>query len=406
MSIRILFAAAMAALTLSLPALAADPDPADWASVLAEAEGQEVFFHAWGGGENINDYIEWAGTEIAERYGVTLTHVKVSDTASVVSRVLAEKAAGRTEGGAVDLVWINGENFAAMKREGLLMAAPWSTLLPNYALADTEGKAVLTMDFTEPVDGLESPWGTAQITFFCDAAYVDAVPTSLDALKDWIAANPGRFTYAAPPDFIGTTFLKQVLYGLIDDPALLSEPVDPENFDEVTAPLWDFLDEIRPNLWRQGQIYASDVTHLQTLLADGETTIAMTFNPGAASAAIAEGILPETVRSFVLDYGSIGNAHFVAIPFNANAKAGAMVVANFLLSPEAQARKADEAIWGDPTVLDYDALSAEQQALFDSLEQGSATLGADELGNTLVEPDASWTEALEQEWLRRYGAGG
>ena len=49
--------------------------------------------------------------------------------------------------------------------------------------------------------------------------------------------------------------------------------------------------------------------------------------------------------------GTIGNTHFVAIPYNSSAKEGAQVVANFLLSPEAQARKLDPTVWGDPTVL-------------------------------------------------------
>ncbi|MEL2271728.1 hypothetical protein AAER82_27185, partial [Klebsiella pneumoniae] len=50
--------------------------------------------------------------------------------------------------------------------------------------------------------------------------------------------------------------------------------------------------------------------------------------------------------------GTLGNVHFVTIPANARAVAGAKVVANFLLSPEAQLRKADAAVWGDPSVLD------------------------------------------------------
>ena len=51
--------------------------------------------------------------------------------------------------------------------------------------------------------------------------------------------------------------------------------------------------------------------------------------------------LPDTVRSYVLDAGTIANSHFLAIPFNASAKAGAMVLADFMMSPEAQARKQD-----------------------------------------------------------------
>lgn len=98
--------------------------------------------------------------------------------------------------------------------------------------------------------------------------------------------------------------------------------------------------------------------------------------------------------------GTIGNTHFVAIPTNARAKEGAQVVANFLLSPAAQARKADIAQWGDPTVLALDKLSASEQALF------SATPTPGQVAQTmptLPEPHGSWVDPLEKEWLRRYG---
>lgn len=396
--------ALVTALALSTSASAADPDPTNWQSVLDEAKGETVYLNAWGGAPAINEYIEWAAGEIKARYGVTLEQVKLSDTAEAVSRVIAERAAGRDEGGAVDLIWINGENFAALKREGLLLDYPWAEQLPNYALAATETKPVLTHDFMVPVDGRESPWGLAQLTFYYNMTDITEAPKTLDDLKDWIHGNPGRFTYAAPPNFIGTTFLKQLAFGLIEDTSVLYQPADPDKFDQITAPIWDWLDDVHPDLWRSGEVFAKDTTQLKTLLADGETSIAMTFNPGEASAAIRAEELPDTVRSFVLDYGSMGNAHFLTIPYNANAKAGAMVVANFMLSPEAQAKKADESGWGDPTVLDYAKLDADQKALFDNLDQGPATLSPDEMGKVIVEPDPSWTEMLEAEWLRRYGA--
>lgn len=67
---------------------------------------------------------------------------------------------------------------------------------------------------------------------------------------------------------------------------------------------------------------------------------------------IASGDLPASSYSFGFREGMIGNVHFVTIPANANASAAAKVVANFLLSPDAQLRKADPAVWGDPSVLD------------------------------------------------------
>ena len=382
--------------------VAEELDVNDWQSVIDAAKGQEVYFNAWGGAPNINAYIDWVGAEVSQKYGVTLNHVKLDDTANAVNRVVTEKAAGRNQGGSVDLIWINGENFASMKRQGLLIADNWAEKLPNYQFADIEGKPTLTYDFTVPVEGQESPWGMAQLTFYYDSAVLLEPPKSLEALENWIAENPGRFTYAAPPNFIGTTFLKQMLYGVIDDQDMLRQPATEESFAKATAPLWDYLDRVHPNLWRKGEIFAADTTQLKNLLSDGEIDIAMTFNPGEASSAINAQDLPDTVRSFVLDYGSMGNSHFVTIPYNANAKAGAMVVANFLLSPQAQARKADENIWGDPTVLNIAALNDEQKALFDALERGPATLAADEFGATLLEPDSSWAVMLEEEWAKRY----
>ena len=394
-----------ALLLAAAPAARAEvADPADWPAVLAEARGQTVYFHAWGGEPRINDYLDWAAKTVEERFGVRVEHVKVSDTADVVARVLTEKAAGRIRGGAVDLVWINGENFAAMKREGLLLPEPWATKLPRFRFVDVEGKPTVTSDFTVPVEGLEAPWGMAKLVFFHDTARLTDPPTSARTLGDWIAANPGRFTYPQPPDFLGVTFLKQLLVELASEPARLLEPVNDAAFVAAAAPLFAWLDRAKPNLWRQGRAYPANTADLRRLLADGEVEISFAFNPADASSAIADGELPDTVRSFVFPAGTLGNTHFVAIPFNASAAAGAMVLADFLLSPEAQARKQDPAVWGDPTVLDIGRLPPEDRARFAALELGVATLPPDRLGPVLPEPHPSWVPRLKHEWARRYGA--
>lgn len=399
-----LLAAALIAAAVASPALAADPDPRNWESVLAAAKGETVYWNAWAGEPRINAYIDWVGEEVAARYGVKLEHVKLTDTAEAVSRVLAEKTAGTSEGGAVDLIWINGENFASMKRSGLLMAAPWAVSLPAFKLTDPERNGAVLSDFTVSTDGLESPWGKAQIIFFYDTADLKVPPRSMPALLEWAKANPGRFTYPLPPDFLGSTFLKQALIELSPDKAPLYRPVAETDFAAVTAPLWDFIDALHPHLWRKGKAFPNNSSDLRRLMADGETSIALAFNPSEASSAIANNELPDSVRSYVLDKGTIGNVHFVTIPFNAAHKAGAMVVANFLLSPEAQARKQDPKIWGDFTVLAVDKLPADEKSRFTALDLGIATLKPEELGSPVPEPHPSWMEWIEKEWARRYTA--
>ncbi len=386
-----------------LPAAGAGAaEPTDWPAVLEEARGQEVFWNAWGGDERINAYIAWVGERVKADYGVTLRHVKLSDTAEAVRTVLSEKTAGRHEGGSVDLIWINGENFKAMKDQGLLYG-PFAESLPNFKLVDVANKPTVRVDFTVPTDGLEAPWGMAKLVFIYDSAVLSTPPRTMRGILDHARANPGRIAYPAPPDFHGTTFLKQVVYETAPDPSLLQRPAG-DDFDAVTAPMWSYLDALTPHLWRGGKVYPKNGPALIRLLDDGEIDIAFSFYPAAASAAIASGQLPETARSFVLDGGTIGNTHFVAIPYNAKARAGAMVVANFLMSAEAQARKENPEHWGDNTVLDVARLPAPARRLFSDLPRGVATLPPEQLGATLPEPHPTWMTRIEEVWLSRYGS--
>ncbi len=76
------------------------------------------------------------------------------------------------------------------------------------------------------------------------------------------------------------------------------------------------------------------------------------------------------------------------------------MTANFLLSPEAQARKADLKVWGDPTVLDLSKTLRTDRALFPSQAlPGSVKHPAP----AIPEPHGSWVPIIEALWLTRYG---
>lgn len=381
------------------PAWAAPADSAAWKRTEADARGQTVYFNAWAGSERINAYLQWVAGEVQRLHGVTLQHVKITDAAEVVRRVRAEKAAGRVADGSVDLLWINGENFLTMKREALLFG-PWAEALPAFAAVDVVGKPTTRLDFSEPVDGLEAPWGMAQLTFFADGQRVTTVPDNITELTAWALRHPGRFTYPRLPQFHGTTFVKQVLMETTADRAALGKPYSAEAFGRVTAPLWKALDALHPHLWRQGRLFPASDAVARQMLADGELWISLTFNPNEAASEMLAGKLSSSVVSYQHSGGTVGNTHFVAIPFNARARAGAQVVANFLLSPAAQARKADVRQWGDPTVLAMNRLTPAERALF----QANPVPGiVQRVAPVWPEPHGSWVDPIEQEWLRRYG---
>lgn len=383
------------------PFFTAQAQSPEWETIVQKARGQTIYFNGWGGSDPINDYIRWAGDQVRERYQVTVKHVKVSDIGEVVGRILSEKSSNRNQGGSVDLIWINGENFNTMKQNSLLQP-PYSQVLPNISLVDTENKKSTLYDFTVPVDNMEVPWGMAQLVFLYDQVLVESHPRNMKELLSFAQTYPGRFSYPLPPNFHGTTFLKQALLELTTDRDQLTRPVFESDFDGLTAPLWEYLDQLHPHMWRKGTSFPANGSEMKRLLNDGELFIALSFNPAEASNGIATGELPESIRTYVHDSGTIGNSHFVAIPFNASAKEGALVFANFLISPEAQARKSDPAIWGDPTVLAMNKLSPEERKMFESIPQGVATLSPEALGTVLLEPHPSWVEALEKYWIKRY----
>jgi putative thiamine transport system substrate-binding protein len=375
----------------------------EFAAIAEKARGQTVFFNAWGGDPKINAFIAWAGETLRARAGVDLRQVKLADTADAVTRIIAEAEAGRTDGGSVDLIWINGRNFATLKGRGLLHG-PFVDRLPNHALVDLAGNPTALVDATVPVEGFQAAWGTARFVFVADSALDPEPPRTPEAILAFARANPGRFSYPQPPDFIGVTFLKQVLHALAPDRAALARPVAEAAFAAAAAPLFAYLDALHPHLWREGRAFPANGTALRTMMANAELRLIMTFNPAMAANAVMSGELPDTVRTYAMEGGSIGNTHFLAIPKNANALAGALVAADFLLSPEAQGRKADVAVWGDPTVLALDRLSAEDRALF-AQEGHPSYPDPASLGPIVGEPHPDWAGLLEAAWKARYAGG-
>lgn len=358
-----------------------------WQAITEQARGQTVYFHAWGGSQEINNYIRWAAQQLEAQYGVELKQVKVTDIAETATRLLAEKAAGKNSGGSVDMVWINGENFKSMKHNGLLYG-PFTQQLPNWQYVDQS--LPVDNDFSEPTEGLEAPWGVGQLVFIHDKQTLNNPPQSFKELLSYAKAFPNRISYPRPPEFHGTSFLKALLIELSNNAPALNQPVDPQTFQATTAPLWQYLDQLHPVAWRGGKQFPNGSAQMMQLLDDGQLDLAITFNPNAVYSAQASGKLAPSTQSYAMQAGALTNIHFLAIPWNASAKPGALVAINFLLSPQAQSLKGDLNTWGDPSVLQHSQLN------------GSAA--NTRLFRSIAEPHPSWQTALEAEWQKRYGS--
>ena len=372
-----------------------------WDDVVTAARGQTVDWYMWGGSPAVNSYVNgFLATELKKQYDITLRQVPVKDIAEVVSKLVVEKQAGKDTDGSVDLMWINGENFRTCKQHNLLYG-PFADKLPNQKYVDWSSLTVKN-DFGTPVDGLESPWGSAQMVMIYDSARTPQPPKSIADFIQWIKDNPGRFTYPAPPDFTGSVFVRHFFYHTAGSVNLWQSDYSEGDFKKAADATYRLLKDLTNSLWRSGETYPESPVRMNTLFADGEIDFSFSYHQGEASRNILDGLFPETVRTFVFDEGTITNTHFVAIPYNAKDTAAAMVVANFLLSPEAQLEKARPEVWGDFPAISASKLPSLWKEKFQNLPRGLATLSDAELqAHQLPEPPSKILIQLEKGWTEQ-----
>ena len=377
------------------PPAAAAPDPADWDAVLAQARGTTLDWYLYGGDDAINGFVEsYVAPELAE-LGVTLNAVPVTDTGDAVNKVLGEVQAGRTDG-TVDAIWINGENFATGKQAGLWFCG-YPAALPNARYVDLADPAVAT-DFGTPVEGCEAAWQQASSALVYDSARLTpADVASLDALEAWARANPGRFTYPAPPDFTGSMVVRTFLYDTGGDPDSLAGPFDEARFTPVAERLTERLQALEPALWRAGATYPTSQDAVEQLYATGEISAYYTYGPGTVGNRVTDGTFPATTREAVPDVGNIGNVSNIAIPVNSPDKAAAMVLANLLQDPQTQLRfYADAGVYPAIDVVRTDP--AVQEA-FAAVQPSPSVLPLDELtADVRPELDSGYVTAVDDAW--------
>lgn len=353
-------------------------DSPQWQHILRSAQGQTVYFYAWGGSKPVNDYLRWAAREVARQYKVRLQHVKVADISEAVSRLQAED--GRSS--AIDLLWINGENFSYLKQQDLLLGELWAQI-PNTGLLATQALPLET-DFGVPMAGFEVPWGVGQFNLIVSPELSLPPQITPQTLLSAARQHPGRVSYPRPPEFHGTTFLKQLLVVLSQGDPRLYQPASAQAQAELLPILWDYLDQLHPLTWQQGRAFPSSNTEQMSLFQDNQLAMTVSFNPNQIVKDKSANLISKHSQRVYFAGGAVTNSHNLAIPKGAQSPDAAKVVINFLLSEAAQQRKFNSS-WGDPAVIT-------------TVLESSAILPAQQ------ELHSSWQDIIERAWQQKYGA--
>ena len=72
------------------------------------------------------------------------------------------------------MVWINGETFYQLRQIDALFG-PFTDKLPNSQYIDFDNPFI-GIDFQQPVDGYEAPWGNVQFALIYDTTRVANPP--------------------------------------------------------------------------------------------------------------------------------------------------------------------------------------------------------------------------------------
>lgn len=330
-----------------------------WEAIEQQARGSTVSLMMWQGDPLINAYIQqYVVPEVEARYGIRL-QAGGGQGSIIVQSLLAEQQAGKARS-ELDLVWINGETFYQLRQIDALFG-PWTSKLPNGRYIDFENPFI-AKDFQQPVDGYECPWGNVQMAIIYDSLKVLHPPQNRAELLAFAKAHPGRFTFDT--QFTGLTFLKELLIDIAGGPGVLSGPFDEAKYSRYSPELWDYVRALKPYLWKAGEAFPEGVAPMHQMFANGELWFTMSNNDCEVDNKVLQGLFPESARAYVWEPGTIQNSHYMGIPRNAAHKAAAMVVANFLISPEAQYQKQRPDVWGDGAVLAMDKLPEVWQQKF------------------------------------------
>lgn len=367
--------------------------------VLEDGQNKSVTIFMWGGNESINQYMDgYVAENLKDLYGISLKRVPMN-APEYLTKLINEKKNGISIGTG-DLLWINAENFLTAKSAELL-DGPFYHLLDNQNKYYDSNALDLSFDSGIPIDGYEAIWGKAQLVLTYDSALVKNPPKSYAALLEWAKENPGKFTFPKiPDDFVGTAFLRNSFYELTGQKEIFLEAMPKEEFNDLSKAVVDYFLELKPYMWQEGNNFPSSQAQLDEMFKSGELYMTMGFEIGKTAGLISSGVYADTVKTYVFDTGSIGNSHYLAIPYNAKEPAGALLVIDFLQSPEAQYEKMKSEVWGDMPALDINKIPEDIHKDIGIIEKKEGSLSLNYLNEKrLPEMNAQLIEWIKTMWL-------
>lgn len=266
---------------------------------------------------------------------------------------------------------------------GFVAKASAANLLTPVSPSSISALADIPADVVKAGGNGGIPYRGSAVLLAYDTKTVPTPPKTLDDLLAWIKAHPGKFTYNSPKSGgSGGAFVATVLDKYVPADARQKMAV---GYEKDLESYWDqgfaTLKSLNPYVYQKG-VYPNGNQQTLDLLASGQISMAPVWSDQFITGK-ANGQIPESVDvTQISDPSFTGGAAYLGIPATSPRQEAALKLANFVLTPDAQAAIVKQ-ISGFPAI-SLDKLPADVKAKFKNADTNNLRKGYyDQMGKDI-----------------------
>lgn len=305
------------------------PEEVKWQRIEDSVDGTTVNFYVWTEDE---DALTWFTETVAKHLETSakINFILTEKDQDIVFEQLSQQHTNLDNNGTIDLLWLDESAFQSFYNAQLLYG-PFADSLENstryFNLASLDHRYIGATE----TNGYLVPFNQSALTFYYNRDTLYDPPQDLDMLMTVVKDNPGKFTYPNPQDPVGSAFVRTVILNFADSEAFVGETLSQAKLAELVQPGLDYLKTLSPYLYQSGKTYPKSADALHQLFASGDLFITMSDDYLHAYQYTGDAIYPEGTRPFLFSDVVLGAKQYLAIPFNAQNKSGAMVAINEII---------------------------------------------------------------------------
>jgi putative spermidine/putrescine transport system substrate-binding protein len=309
---------------------------ADVVTPVAKTEtGSELVFYDFA--DNFCDLLAEKAAAFTKDTGIPVKHVCVEGDAAT-QQVIAAKQAGQPA--PVDVFFGPNGQIRAMTLAGAIANIPLVDILPNAGKLD-EAAARRSRGYEH--GGTVLPFHRNQTSLAYNSAVIKEPPQTIQALFELAAAQDFKVAITNPTEGgSGSGFIESLMLAMSPDckDDLYNFSIDDAQAKATAArcmaPVVKYINAQKDHI-----TFTNDNTESLQAIADGVVPIATVWEDDLYSQA-AKGLMPPTVKPFLLQSGEVGDGDGMFITATTTKAEASLLFANYLMSDDVQIAKMEE----------------------------------------------------------------